>query len=288
MLSIIGTVPDETFPLAEGIIKTDHNDLCIGQRRIPVTRGTPALIAAAVKTAEYLGNNNIHVCLIGDTGLGHGSRKLYEYLTENITKWGSDTMVFHYLLPDSDWHNRVLFAIDDMPKRPTLIADAGFMYAAKMSGQAGAYDLFTPDAGELAFLADETAPHPFYTKGFLLHEENHAPDLIKRAYKNHNAAKHLLVKGKKDYIADRKGVLKIIENPSIEAMEAIGGTGDMLAGIASGLIESGIDIIKSASTAAYINRLTGEFTNPSPATQVIELIQSIPKSAGKTDLMKTL
>ena len=281
MLSIIGTVPDEKFPLVEGIAKTDHNDLCIGQRRIPVTRGTPALIAAAVKTAEYLGNNNIHVCLIGDTGLGHGSRKLYEYLTKNITKWESDTIVFHYFLPDSDWHNRVLFAIDAMPKRPIMIADAGFMYAAKMSGQAGAYDLFTPDAGELAFLADETAPHPFYTRGFLLHEENYAPDLIKRAYKNHNAAKHLLIKGKKDYIANRKGILKIIENPSIEAMEAIGGTGDMVTGIASGLIESGIDIIKSASMAAYMNRLTGEFTNPSPATQIIEIIKNIPKSAKK-------
>jgi len=281
MLSIVGTIPDDTFPLVEGIVKTDHNDICIGQRRIPVTRGTPALIASAVKTAEYLGNNNIHACLIGDTGLGHGSRKLYKYLTENITKWESSTIVFHYMLPDSDWHNRVLFAVDDMPKRPIMIADAGFMYAAKMSGQAEAYDLFTPDAGELAFLADKTAPHPFYTRGFLLHEENHAPDLIKRAYKNHNAAKHLLIKGKKDYIANSKGILKIIEDPSIEAMEAIGGTGDMVTGIASGLIESGIDIIKSASNAAYINRLTGELTNPSPATQVIVIIQNIHKSLQK-------
>jgi len=46
----------------------------------------------------------------------------------------------------------------------SLIADAGFMYAAKMSGQASKYDLFTPDVGELAFLADEEAPHLFYTR----------------------------------------------------------------------------------------------------------------------------
>jgi len=35
-----------------------------------------------------------------------------------------------------------------------------------MSGNAQSFDLFTPDAGELAFLADEEAPHPFYTRGF--------------------------------------------------------------------------------------------------------------------------
>jgi ADP-dependent NAD(P)H-hydrate dehydratase / NAD(P)H-hydrate epimerase len=52
-----------------------------------------------------------------------------------------------------------------MNRRPILIADAGFMYAAKMSGQAACYDFFTPDVGELAFLADEMAPHPFYTRG---------------------------------------------------------------------------------------------------------------------------
>ena len=52
--------------------------------------------------------------------------------------------------------------IRDSPK-PTLVADAGFMYVAKMSGYADAYDLFTPEAGELAILADEKAPHPFYT-----------------------------------------------------------------------------------------------------------------------------
>jgi len=71
-----------------------------------------------------------------------------------------------------DWHNRVLFQIQGLAEKPVLIADAGFMYAAKMSGQAELYDLFTPDIGELAFLADEAAPHPFYTRGFILHEEN--------------------------------------------------------------------------------------------------------------------
>ena len=34
------------------------------------------------------------------------------------------------------------------------------MWAAKMSGHADHYELFTPGAGEMAFFADETVPHP--------------------------------------------------------------------------------------------------------------------------------
>ena len=91
------------------------------------------------------------------------------------------SLTFHYLQPDVDWHNKVLFAVETMQQRPILIADAGFMYAAKMSGQSECYDFFTPDVGELAFLADELAPHPFYTRGFILHENNNITDLIHQA-----------------------------------------------------------------------------------------------------------
>jgi len=109
-----------------------------------------------------------------------------------------------------EWHKRLHVVIGRLNSRPCLIADAGFMYAAKMSGEAALYDLFTPDVGELAFLADEEAPHPFYTRGFILHEENRVPDLITRAYKHHNAARYLLVKGEKDYLADESGEIPAI------------------------------------------------------------------------------
>ena len=147
------------------------------------------------------------------------------------------TLCFHYLLPEVDWHNRVFFAIEAMARRPILIADAGFMYVAKMSGLADQYDLFTPDVGELAFLADEEAPHPFYTRGFILHEDNLAPDLIKRAYAFDNAARYLLVKGKIDYIAAREGILAAVTEPDLEVLEPIGGTGDTITGLVAALID---------------------------------------------------
>lgn len=141
-----------------------------------------------------------------------------------------------------------------------------------------AYDLFTPDVGELAFLADEAAPHPFYTRGFILHEENCIPDLIKRAYKHGNASRYMLVKGKQDCVASHDGILATIESPVEEAMEAIGGTGDTLTGIVSSLIVAGMDITKAASIAAKVNRLAGHLARPTPATQVFDIIKHIPEA----------
>ena len=152
------------------------------------------------------------------------------------------------------------------------------MYAAKMSGQAGAYDLFTPDAGEIAFLADEEAPHPFYTRGFILHEENRVPELITRAYEHDNAARILLVKGRQDYIAAREGILAVVDTPMVEALEPVGGTGDTVTGIVSALVTSGVSVEKSAILAAKVNRLAGLYAKPTPATQVMELIKCIPKA----------
>ena len=187
-------------------------------------------------------------------------------------------MTFHYLQPDVDWHNRVLFALEEMKPRPVLIADAGFMYAAKMSGQAGAYDLFTPDAGEMAFLADEEAPHPFYTRGFILHEENRVPELIIRAYEHDNAARCLLVKGKAGLHRHSEGILATVDEPLVEALEPVGGTGDTVTGIVSALVASGMSVEDAAVLAAKVNRLAGLYANPTPATQVIELIQHIPRA----------
>ncbi len=159
MLAVIGTVPDPDFPLVHGEVILADETLTVAGQSCPVNRGTPALLAAAWQTAQTLGQPSPQAYLSGDIGLGDGSKKLYGHLCEQLPQSEWRTLCFHYLQPDVDWHNRVWFAIEAMAVRPILIADAGFMYVAKMSGQAGEYDLFTPDVGELAFLADEEAPH---------------------------------------------------------------------------------------------------------------------------------
>ncbi len=278
MYVIVGTVPQDSFPLVHDQAFMEEDYLRVQNQRVAINRGTPALIAAAMVTGEVLNLPGPMVFLVGDTGQGQGSRSLYKWLSSSLDKYEFGTIAFHYLQPDVDWHNRVLFAVQDMRRRPVLIADAGFMYAAKMSGQAQEYDLFTPDVGELAFLADENAPHPFYTRGFILQEKNKVPDLIQMAYEYDNAARYLLVKGEQDYIATKDGIQDIINHPSEEAMEAVGGSGDTLTGIVTALIASGIETGRAASLAAKVNRLAAYHTSPDPATQILEIIKNIPKA----------
>lgn len=284
MFAVAGTVPDDTFPFLTGRVTLVDDHIHIKGRSVPVNRGTPALLGALIKAGEVLGLREITGFLAGDIGLGGGSRTLYRQLTEILPEIHLKTLTFHYLQPDVDWHNRILFAVDAMGERPLLIADAGFMYAAKMSGQAAAYDIFTPDAGELAFLADENAPHPFYTRGFILHENNLLPDLITRAYAHGNAAQYLMVKGREDYVAHKDGIITSVNMPAAEAMEAMGGTGDTLTGILTALVGSGMKIPKAAEIAAKTNRLAGFYTSPTPATQVMEIIHRIPRAL--TEVLK--
>jgi hypothetical protein len=278
MLCVVGTVPSDEFPLVEGTLSLEGEQLRIGKLIIDVNRGTPALLAAAVKAAEALGRPAPFAYLAGDTGTGKGSHRLYAHLTDRFPTSSFSTIAFHYLQPIVHRHGRLLAAIGNMTPQPRLIADAGFMYMAKMSGKASAYDLFTPDVGELAFLADEEAPHPFYTRGFILHEDNRVPDLIERAYHHGNAARYLLVKGKADYLADVNGILETVDSPAEEALEAIGGTGDTLTGLVSVLIDAGIDIRKAAVAAMRINRLAGSYARPTPATQIQDIVKHIPRA----------
>ncbi len=281
MLLIVGTVPDETFPLTLGPALLDGADMIVNGIRVPVNRGTPALIGAVLAACQVLGPMPVVTALVGDIGTGKGSRKLYEHLSRELPGMAATTLAFHYLQPDVDWHNKVLFAVEEMEKRPVLIADAGFMYAAKMSGQAQSYDLFTPDVGELSFLADETAPHPFYTRGFILHQDNNVPDLIARAYEYRNGARHLLVKGSVDYVVTDGEITGQVNKPAAEAMEAMGGTGDTLTGLVCALIESGKRIPEACRIAALVNRMAGMYANPTPACQVMDIILQIPKALAR-------
>lgn len=281
MFGIVGTIPEERFPLISGTVLLEGDQIIIGNKRIAVNRGTPAMIAAAVETLQYMNKPNPFCHLVGDIGNGEGCKRLYKHLASHISDFPLKTLALHYFQPDVGLFKQLLSAIFAMPVRPTLIADAGFMYVAKMGGDASFFDLFTPDAGELAYLADEKAPHPFYARGFILHEENLVPDLIKRAYFHNNAARYLLVKGENDYFADEKEIIAVIDNPNEEALEAIGGTGDTLTGIVSALIASGIEIKSAAPAAASVNRFAGFLATPTPATQVYDIIKEIPRALGE-------
>lgn len=243
-----------------------------------VARGTPALMATALVAADVLGIETPEALLVGDTGTGEGSRELYAHLTENIGRVHQPGVTFHYLMPDVQWHNKILWGLEALARRPILVADAGFMYAAKMSGFAPHYDLFTPDAGEMAFLADESAPHPFYTRGFLLQEEERIPELVTAAYASENASRHLLVKGRTDYVVASGRIVASLDAPDTPAMEPIGGTGDTLTGMVTALLAANMEMTKACRTAALANRYLGLLANPSPAFGVADLLPFLPEA----------
>jgi ADP-dependent NAD(P)H-hydrate dehydratase / NAD(P)H-hydrate epimerase len=275
---IVGTIPREDFPLYEGPCRLENARLRLEGHTIAIARGTPALLAAACITSQVLGIELPRVLLAGDIGRGTGSTLIYRHLSERLHLIAPELLVYHYLQPDVDWHNRVHLNTEGLERKPLLVADAGFMYVAKMSGFASCYDLFTPDAGELAFLADETAPHPFYTRGFILQEEDRVPELIQRAYEHEDAARYLLVKGIRDVVASRDGILETVGEPCVEAMEPIGGTGDSLTGLVGALIAGHYPIPQACSLAARINRMMGLLAKAIPASSIEKLLDSLPQA----------
>ena len=64
-------------------------------------------------------------------------------------------LALHYWLPDMAQTRRLCQAIKKCAKRPVMIADAASMYSAKAAGLASEFDIFTPDATEMAFRAIE-------------------------------------------------------------------------------------------------------------------------------------
>ena len=283
MWCIVGTLPDPDFALCpaglEGQSTVSHGLLCLPDgQTVSVQRGTAALAATAILACEVLGIAPPRLLLAGDPGSGAGSRAIYAWLEQNLAHMAPAGLTFHYLFPDQDWHDRVLMAVQALAAPPVMVADAGFMYVAKMSGYADAYDLFTPDLGELAFLADEKAPHPFYTRGFLLAQEDDVPPLLQRARDHGNCPKNMIIKGSKDYIVLDGHIAATVDAPSVASMECIGGTGDLVTGLATAFLCAGACMAEACTAAARMARLLAQHCAPNPGTQIGALIEKLPEA----------
>jgi len=251
-------------------------NLLVDGKHISCTQGTGAMVSAALKTTSYLGVEPPYALLAGDMGKGEGSRDIYEYLITNLPKLMPQTLALHYCLPDITLMKRFSAVLDDCSPRPALIADAGSMYAAKVAGLAPKFDVFTPDAAELAFLADPSAPHPAYVKFMADHDAEEIPQLIKTAYANKSAAPLMLVKGAVDYIVRDGVVVETVSEPDVPAMECIGGTGDTITGMVAAFIAAGLEPHEAAILAARSNRMAGQMASVKPASRVSAVIAELP------------
>jgi hypothetical protein len=277
MMLIAGTVPIAQMPLTFGPAGLDGDNLVVGGQLVPCTQGTGAMVSAALRTTEYLKVEPPQVLLAGDTGQGRGSREIYEYLIENVAKLAPRVLALHYWLPDTAQTRRLCAAIGKCARRPVLIADAASMYSAKAAGLAGEFDIFTPDAAEMAFLADPDATHPAYVRFMTFNDIERMPELIRAAYYHKNTASLLLVKGATDYIVMNGEVIATVGEPDVPAMEAIGGTGDTITGMLAAFVHAGLEPHEAAVIAARANRMAGKMAAVTPATRVGRVVAALPE-----------
>ncbi len=277
MMLIAGTVPMTDLPLTVGKVGSEGESLIIDGHRIPCTQGTGAMISAALTTIEYLKLEAPQVLVAGDTGQGKGSRSIYEYLIQNVPRLGLEVLALHYCLPDMALMRKLCQSVSGCAKKPVMIADAASMYAAKAAGLASQFDILTPDASELAFLADPEATHPAYIARHLFDTDiTHAPRLIATAYQQNSAAKLLLVKGAVDYVVQAGDIVDRISEPDVPELEAIGGTGDTITGLVSAFAYAGLELHEAAIIAARTNRMAGEYAEATPATKIWQIIEKFP------------
>ena len=83
---ICGTVPDASFPLYEGVWQLHDGILHPedGGTPLSVQRGTPALLGTVLIVCTALGIEPPTALLVGDTGDGNGSRRLYRRLAASL------------------------------------------------------------------------------------------------------------------------------------------------------------------------------------------------------------
>ncbi len=279
MMLLAGTVPLEDFPLCQGVASQEGNHIQVDGRSFPVGMGSGAMIHAAMETLSFFGKEPPHLVLAGDRGEATGSRKLYRKLEEIIGPQQPSLLVMHYIQPIVTLIDSLCRKIVKEDSRPVLIADAGSLYAAKAAGRAGDFDLFTPDLAEMKFLADPSAMHPAYVSNFFLQTGNsNVPDLIRRAWQENNAPRHLLVKGKTDYIAREGKVIHHVSTPDLPLLEPIGGTGDTITGIAAALIHCCYPMNEALLIACRVNREAGLLADLRPDSRVHDLTRNIGRA----------
>ena len=281
MLLLAGSVPIDKMPLTIGPVDYSPDGITVDGQPLPINRGNEAMMTAACIACDHFGVERPVGMVAGDIGTRQGSEAIYNHLAKHLPEMGVDVMTLHYVMPDIKLNNKVVETIKKMKNKPVLIADAGSMYVAKAGGHAEFYDIFTPDLGEVAFLADEKADHPSFTRGFIFHMESDTPELIRRAYEAGNAPPTMFVKGKTDYVCHNGKIVHTIDSPSVETMEPIGGTGDLITGMISGMVFAGKNHIEACLIAGRANRLAGELSNPTPATQIDSIIKFLPEALAK-------
>ncbi|MBO3803183.1 MAG: NAD(P)H-hydrate dehydratase [Candidatus Brockarchaeota archaeon] len=158
-----------------------------------------------------------------------------------------------------------------MARGPILVdADAIKALSAKPASLKGKRSVVTPHAGEFAILTGRAMADP--------------PNIEERMRQVKDASKNLgttiLLKAHEDIISDGERLkLNLTGNPGM----TVGGTGDVLSGIAGAFLAWGAEPFRAACAAAFVSGKAGDLAKSEKgyhivATDVVEKISSVMKS----------
>lgn len=279
-LLVAATIPVGIGETVCGEVGRDGDGrLIVGGSPLPACQGSAAMLAAALEVTSYLGTEPPVALLGGDIGRGEGTRAVYARLRSEVEQRQPSVITFHYLQPIMALMREAVGwlapLVADGGMR--LVADAGGMYAAKAAGLASHFDLMTPDVGEVGFLADERATHPAYVSHYLFGADGFDPvELARIAHETGGSARVLLIKGSTDRIAEDGLVRETVAEPCVPELEAIGGTGDTITGLASAFMAAGYPTFDAAVTAARSNRAAGAAMGARPDHSAGDLVAALP------------
>ncbi|MDP2299097.1 MAG: NAD(P)H-hydrate dehydratase [Coriobacteriia bacterium] len=277
-LLVVATYPVIGGPVLAGPVTIESDGaLAIDGTRVPSSQGTSAMLGAATQVATHLGTPAPYALVAGDIGRGDGTRHVYERLAEVATRVRPSVIAFHYMQPVMALMRRAIEQLAEAAPEALLVADAGGMYAAKAAGLANRFELMTPDVGELGFLADPDVTHPAYVSHYLFGNEGFDPVVLAaRAHATGAAARVLLIKGVRDHIALDGAIAEVVDEPCVPELEAIGGTGDTVTGLASAFLAAGFPTVDAARCACLANREAGRAMRATPAMHAADLVAALP------------
>lgn len=277
-LLVIATYPVSRGPVLDGpvTLQTDGT-LSIDGTRVPASQGTSAMLGAACQASAYLGLEAPHALVGGDIGRGDGTRAVFDRIGEVCAREEPSVIAFHYMQPIMVLMRRAIDELAEIAPEATMVADAGGMYAAKAAGLAPRFELMTPDVGEVGFLADADVTHPAYVCHYLFGTNGFDPvALARKAQETGGSSRVLLIKGVCDHIAKYGEVVEAVEDPCVPELEAIGGTGDTITGLAAAFLAAGFPTVDAAVCASKANRVAGVRMGARPDQHASDLVAVLP------------
>jgi len=148
--------------------------------------------------------------------------------------------------------------------KPLLLDADGLKAFAKFKRPLKVPLVLTPHAGEYTILTGETLPENMEERALAIQETAKKLDAV------------VLVKGRVDYICSPE---RVKLNFTGNAGMAVGGTGDVLSGIVSGLMAQKVDPFEAAAAGAFVNGAAGDFVASELGFHMVatDLIDWIPK-----------